>query len=98
MFKKKLLCALAVAAFAFTNAGCNSNKDLFEPVESPEVENLFDVEPVWSQSTQGVDKYFSQLNPCISGETLYIAGRKGKVYSLAMRTGEEKWVDRKSVV
>lgn len=92
MFKKKLLCALAVAAFAFTNAGCNSNKDLFEPVESPEVENLFDVEPVWSQSTQGVDKYFSQLNPCISGETLYIAGRKGKVYSLAMRTGEEKWV------
>ena len=92
MLKKKLLCVLALSALALVNTGCNSNKDLFAPVESPEVKNQFEPEYVWSQSTQGVDKFYSQLVPCISGKTLFIAGREGKVYAFNVLNGDEQWL------
>lgn len=91
MFKKKLVSLFTLSAVALCIAGCNSNKDLFAPVESPEIENAFEVDTVWSTSTQGVDKFYSQLVPCIYGDKLYIAGREGKVYSINAKNGDHVW-------
>ena len=93
MLKKQLSCLVTVLALAFASTtGCNSNKDLFAPVEAPEIKNIFEPTYVWSASTQGSDKFYSQLVPCISGRQLYIAGREGKVYSFDATNGDKTWV------
>lgn len=91
MIKNKLFKLFALSAFAVTLAGCSSNKDLFAPVESPEIENAFKVEHVWSVGTQGTDRFFSQLVPCVYGNAMYVAGREGKVYSIDATTGKKNW-------
>lgn len=91
MLKKKLLCFATVYTLAITTIGCSSNRDLFEPVESPEVSNLFYPQTVWSQSTQGSQEIYSQLVPCVNHNQLYIAGREGKVYSLNAANGDKNW-------
>ena len=70
MIKNKLLKLFAVSAVAFAIAGCSSNKDLFAPVESPEIDNAFKVDHVWSVGTQGTDRFFSQLVPCVYGHSM----------------------------
>ena len=93
MLKKQFSCLVTVLALAFASTtGCNSNKDLFAPVEAPEIKNIFEPTYVWSASTQGSDKFYSQLVPCISGRQLYIAGREGKVYSFDATNGDKTWV------
>ncbi|NLK85448.1 MAG: PQQ-binding-like beta-propeller repeat protein [Aeromonadales bacterium] len=91
MFKKKLLGLVMVSALVLSVEGCSSNKDLFEPVESPEVKDVFVPDVVWSESTQGTKGFYSQLVPCISGNNLYIAGRKGKVYAFDATNGDSIW-------
>ncbi len=91
MIKTKLLKLFALSAFAFAIAGCSSNKDLFAPVESPEIDNAFSVDRVWSTGTQGTDGFYSQLVPCIYGNSMYVAGREGKVYAIDATSGSKIW-------
>lgn len=91
MFKKKLLCLLALSAITLGIAGCSNNKDLYAPVEAPEIDNLFEPGYAWSESTQGVDEFYSQLVPCIRSNVLYIAGREGKVYAFNVADGKQLW-------
>ncbi|MBP5244678.1 MAG: PQQ-binding-like beta-propeller repeat protein [Succinivibrio sp.] len=91
MIKTKLLKLFALSAVAFAIAGCSSNKDLFAPVESPEIDNAFKVDHVWSVGTQGTDRFFSQLVPCVYGNSMYVAGREGKVYAIDASTGKKIW-------
>ena len=91
MIKNKLLKLFAVSAVAFAIAGCSSNKDLFAPVESPEIDNAFKVDHVWSVGTQGTDRFFSQLVPCVYGHSMYVAGREGKVYAIDASSGKKIW-------
>ena len=91
MIKNKLIKAAISAAICLVISGCTSNKDLFEPVESPEVENVFEPLNVWSYSTQGSDDFFSQLTPVVSHSVMYVAGRDGKIYAINVKDGSKRW-------
>ena len=87
----KFVRLIGVCGFMLAAVGCSSKKDLFEPVESPEIINHFDVGSQWSRSTQGANGKYSQLAPCIYGDKLYVAGRAGKVYAFDAATGNSVW-------
>lgn len=91
MIKNKLITAALTAAICLVISGCSSNKDLFEPVESPDVDNVFEPLNVWSYSTQGSDDFFSQLTPVVSHSVMYVAGRDGKIYAINVKDGSKRW-------
>lgn len=89
MKKNKLILALPLlAAFSF---GCSGGEDLFAPVESPEVVNVFEPAYLWSHNTGGVGSYYSQLSPTADLAYLYMASRNGDVYAYDKLTGERIW-------
>lgn len=89
MLKSKL--ALALPLTILTLVGCSSSDNRFEPVDAPEVNNLFVVNELWTNSTGGTDKFFSELSPAFDEHNVYVASRKGDVYSLSQANGEEIW-------
>lgn len=90
MFKRTLALALIPAALLLS--ACSGNKDLAQPVEAPEVDNRFDVQEVWSDSTGGTQGVFSKLGPAVLGNTVYAASRAGDVWAIDLSSGDKKWV------
>ncbi len=88
MTKSKLLWVAPVLAMLCL--GC-ANKDVDAPVEAPEIDNRFSLQHVWSTSTGGVDGFFSQMHPTISGNAVYIASRDGDVSALSLDAGKKLW-------
>ena len=89
MLKSKL--ALALPLTILTLVGCSSSDNRFEPVDAPEVNNLFVVNELWSSSTGGTDSFYSELAPAFDEQNVYTASRKGKVYAFSQANGEEIW-------
>lgn len=89
MLISKLALALPLAVMII--AGCSSTDQRFQPVESPEVTNLFSVNKLWSKSTGGVDDYFSELELAFDKQNVYSASRDGKVKAFASSDGKELW-------
>lgn len=89
MFKRTLALALIPAAILLS--ACSGNKDLAEPVEAPEIDNRFDVQQVWSDSTGGTQGVYSKLGPAVVGNTVYAASRAGDVWAIDLSTGDRKW-------
>ncbi len=83
--------AIGVAALAVMLSGCQGDYDLFAPVESPEIENAFEVHELWSDSCQGTGGFYSNLNPEVQDTVVYTAGRDGKVLSIRIPDHEELW-------
>ncbi|MGN0902600.1 MAG: PQQ-binding-like beta-propeller repeat protein, partial [Succinivibrio sp.] len=91
MINNKLKGIIAASVIALTVTACSNNRDLYAPVEAPEIDNIFEPESVWTKSTQGADDFFSQLVPCVSKQQLFIAGRDGKVYAIDVKNGDTIW-------
>lgn len=89
MIGKKLV--LCVPFIMLSLGGCSGNKDLFAPVESPEIANKISVSEVWSASLGGSDKYFSSLAPAVTGANIYAASRNGDVCAINAQTGSKQW-------
>lgn len=89
MLKSKL--ALALPFALLTLVGCSSSDKRFEPAEVPEIDNLFAVDELWTNSTGGTDKFYSELSPAFDNNNVYTASRKGKVYAFAQDNGDDLW-------
>lgn len=90
MRKTKL--ALVLPFMIAVLAGCSSSDNRFEPVDPPEVNNLFKVETVWSRSTDGVGDFYSELVPAFADNKVYVASRDGEVEALnALDDGKRLW-------
>lgn len=89
MLKSKLALALPLALLALV--GCSSSDKRFEPVEAPEVNNLFVLNELWSNSTGGTDKFYSELSPAFDNNNVYTAARNGDVYAYNQASGDKLW-------
>lgn len=89
MLKTKLALAIPFALLALV--GCSSSDTRYEPVEAPEIENLFELEEHWSSSTGGVGDFYSELEAAFDSHYIYTASRDGDVTALAKDSGDEFW-------
>ena len=89
MIKNKIALALSLSFIALV--GCSGNQDLYAPVSEPHVQNSFDVEEIFSTSSAGVDKFYSQIKPAFVDKTFYVSSRKGLVYAKDVMTGKTLW-------
>ena len=89
--KKITMATLALCTASLM--GCSSNDDE-EPEELvlPVIVNQFETKVLWQESVgDGVGHYYSKLSPTIYKETVYVAGRNGKVKALSLETGDVIW-------
>lgn len=89
MLKSKLALALPLAMLVL--AGCSSSDTRYEPVDAPEVNNLFTVNELWTKSTGGTDDFYSELAPAFDATNVYTASRKGVVISSSQADGASVW-------
>ncbi|TKB47211.1 outer membrane protein assembly factor BamB [Thalassotalea mangrovi] len=60
--------------------------------ELTEINAQFEPEVLWEQSTdEGVQHYFSRLNPVVAYDKVFTAERLGDAYAFDKTTGEEIW-------
>lgn len=73
-------------------AGCSSETDTIVMSPVPSVNNQFSIGEAWSTDVDdGVEHYFSDLQPAIAYEHVYVASRNGMVEALNPKTGEMVW-------
>ncbi|MFC3094694.1 outer membrane protein assembly factor BamB [Alteromonas sediminis] len=95
MNKKQLISAVLLAT---SLSGCSTISDWFAEEEELEIRRLkpiqaqFQVDEVWSRDVgNGVESYFSRLQPVAVGNVVYVADRQGKLYALDAASGNVEW-------
>ncbi|RPJ65655.1 outer membrane protein assembly factor BamB [Alteromonas sediminis] len=93
--KKQLISAVLLAT---SLSGCSTISDWFAEEEELEIRRLkpiqaqFQVDEVWSRDVgNGVESYFSRLQPVAVGNVVYVADRQGKLYALDAASGNVEW-------
>lgn len=87
--KKFTLMALALCVG--TLAGCSSSDDEEELV-LPEIVNQFETDVVWQETVgDGVEHFFSRLQPAVHGDVVYMASRDGEVEAFNLENGDTIW-------
>ena len=76
-------------------SGCSifsSEDDVVKMAELPEFEATYEPSIAWTSSiSDGVDKYYSQLQPAVDSNVVYIAARDGEVKALTVKNGKKLW-------
>jgi outer membrane protein assembly factor BamB len=92
--KKWLKCIAVISGTAFLLTGCslfNSEEDVVVMADLPVFEASYQPKIAWQKSVgNGVDKYYSQLQPAVDSETIYAASRKGEIKAFTL-DGELLW-------
>ncbi|MGJ8581767.1 MAG: outer membrane protein assembly factor BamB, partial [Psychromonas sp.] len=66
--------------------------DVVVMAELPVFEATYKPQIAWSTSVgDGVDKYYSQLQPAVDGKAVYVAARDGEVSAFSTEKGKELW-------
>lgn len=91
-------CFKRIALFSsatFLLAGCSlfsSEDDVVVMAELPVFERSYEPQIVWQKSIgNGVDKYYSQLQPAADQQGIYVASRDGQVKAFALVSGKVLW-------
>jgi len=75
--------------------GCSlfsSEEDVVTMAELPVFEATYQPQIAWQQSIgDGVDKYYSQLQPTADNDAVYVASREGQVKAFAVKGGNLLW-------
>lgn len=89
----KPLITLAISTLLLT--GCSlfsSEQDVVTMAELPVFEATYSPQIAWKASIgNGVDKYYSQLQPAADDEAVYVASREGEVKAFDAITGKQLW-------
>jgi len=84
-----------IASSALILSGCSifsSEEDVVKMAELPEFQATYEPVIAWSTSIgDGVDKYYSQLQPAVDEKAVYVAARDGEVKALSVKEGEKLW-------
>lgn len=71
--------------------GCSTNDNRYDPVDAPEIKNLFSLDEVWSSSTGGTGDFYSELTVAFDANNVYTASRDGDVMALTLDRGSKVW-------
>lgn len=91
-FSYKKFALLAVVCSSLI--ACSSTDDEDESTRVAELTDIteqFDPKVVWSDSVDGVDKYFSRLKPAVAYGKVFTASRVGDAVAFDQNTGKELW-------
>lgn len=76
-------------------SGCSlfsSEEDVVTMAELPVFEATYEPQIAWQQSIgDGVDKYYSQLQPTADSDAVYVASREGQVKAFSVKDGKLLW-------
>lgn len=93
--KKSLKQLLTLATSTLLLTGCSlfsSDEDVVLMSELPVFEATYQPQVAWKHSVgNGVDKFYSQLQPSADENAVYVASREGVVKALAVKTGMVLW-------
>lgn len=93
--KKWLKCIAVISGTAFLLTGCslfNSEEDVVVMAGLPVFEASYQPKVTWQKSVgDGVDKYYSQLQPAVDSDAIYAASREGKIKAFTLDKGELLW-------
>ncbi len=91
----KHIAAISGAAFLLT--GCSlfsSEEDVVKMAELPVFESSYQPQIAWKKRiSDGVDKYFSQLQPVADQDAVYAASRDGLLKAYAVESGKLLWAN-----
>lgn len=76
-------------------SGCSlfsSEQDVVKMADLPEFEATYVPQVIWTESIgDGVGKYYSQLQPAVDENVIYVAARDGNVKALDIKNGDKLW-------
>ncbi len=91
-----MMSRLALAFAVVVVAACGSSPTLEPPTPLTELEQAIEVETAWVRRVgRGAGEDYLRLPPAVSGEAVYSAERRGRVFALDLSSGRELW--RKSL-
>jgi outer membrane protein assembly factor BamB len=86
---------LLIASSALALNGCSlfsSEENVYVMADLPEFEATYEPQIAWSASVgDGVESYYSQLQPVADSINVYVASRDGDVEAFNRRTGKSLW-------
>ena len=92
---KSLKQIITLASSTLLLTGCSlfsGEDDVVIMSELPVFEATYQPQIAWEKSIgNGVDKFYSQLQPTADDETVYVASREGIVQAFAVKTGQQRW-------
>jgi outer membrane protein assembly factor BamB len=84
-----------ITATVFLVNGCSSfnNKDVVKMADLPIFDATYKPEIAWEKNIgDGVESYYSQLQPAVDNSAVYVAARNGEVKALSIKNGKPLWV------
>lgn len=89
----KQLAVLATSTLILTGCSLFSDgEDVVTMSELPIFEATYEPQIAWQHSVgNGVDKYYSQLQPTADDDAVYVASREGKVQAFSIKEGKQLW-------
>ncbi|RZF77789.1 outer membrane protein assembly factor BamB [Pseudoalteromonas sp. CO325X] len=86
--KKLTLAGLALCMASLT--GCSSSDE--DELVLPEIANQFETQVLWQETVgDGVEHYFSRLQPAVYKDRVFVASRFGEVQALSLTDGDVLW-------
>lgn len=72
--------------------GCSSGEDVVQMADLPEIKTTYQPEIAWKVTVgDGVEGYYSQLQPAIDDKAVYVAAREGDVSAFSINKGKKVW-------
>ena len=86
---------IVIAGATFVLSGCSafsSEEDVVKMAELPVFESTYQPQIAWKKSiSDGVDKYYSQLQPAADQDAIYAASRDGEIKAFSPEKGKLLW-------
>lgn len=89
----KRIAVICSVTFLLTSCSLFSNdKDAVTMADLPDFEETYEPQIAWKKSIgNGVDKYYSQLQPAADQKAVYAASRDGQLKAFSLKSGKLLW-------
>lgn len=81
--------ALVLGSVVFALAACSGSSRVRKPAELVQVNNQFELTPVWSTSVGSSESF--NFHPAVAGDSVYAASHRGNLTKIDLMTGKKVW-------
>ena len=81
--------ALVLGSVVFALAACSGSSRVRKPAELVQVNNQFELAPVWSTSVGSSESF--NFHPAVVGDSVYAASHRGNLTKIDLMTGKKVW-------
>jgi outer membrane protein assembly factor BamB len=81
--------ALLLGSVVFALAACSGSSRVRKPAELVQVNNQFELAPVWSTSVGSSESF--NFHPAVAGDSVYAASHRGNLAKINLMTGNKVW-------